>query len=119
MLFFSNDNLILSSDLAIAGGGVTLYELAATGTPALAFCLAENQLRNIKGMAKVGALIDMGWGNEWRGEKLHREINNLANNYVVREEISGLNQKLIDGKGVWRVSKVIMEKFPKGHWRRK
>lgn len=99
--------IMFGSDLAIAGGGTTLYELAATGTPALAFCLAENQLRNIKGMAEAGTLVNMGWGNEWKEEKLYREINNLVNNYMARKKMSRSGQQLVDGKGCLRIVKII------------
>ncbi len=111
--------IILASDLAVTAGGTTLYELAATGTPALAFCLVVNQKKNIEGMAEAGTLINMGQGNEWREEELYGEINNLTNNYVVRERMGGLGQELTDGKGSWRVSEIIIKNFLKGHRRKK
>jgi len=73
--------IMLASDLAITGGGTTLYELAATGTPALAFCLAENQLRNIKGMAEAGTLINLGWGNNRTEKKFYEKIGELIDNH--------------------------------------
>ncbi|HOW89880.1 MAG TPA: hypothetical protein PL037_06330, partial [Elusimicrobiales bacterium] len=39
--------LMRDCDIAFTGGGVTLYELARTGTPAVAFCTAPNQERNV------------------------------------------------------------------------
>lgn len=102
-------DLMLSSDLAITGGGTTLYELAATGTPAFAFCLADNQVKNVKGMAKTGTVIDMGWGNEWKAENLYKEINELINDYIPRKKMSKLGQKLVDGKGNQRVSDIILK----------
>lgn len=110
---YEMSKIMLASDLAIAGGGTTLYELAATGTPALTFCLADNQEKNIRGMTEVGRLINMGWGNEWEEEGFYyREIDNLANNYAVREKMSELGQELVDGEGSWRVSEIIIESFP-------
>src|SRR6266849_2972254 len=43
-------DLMLAGDLAITGGGQTLYELAALGTPMVAIHLAENQRLNIEAM---------------------------------------------------------------------
>lgn len=100
--------IMLASDLAITGGGTTLYELATTGTPVLAFCLADNQHRNIREMAKAGTVIDIGWGNEWQGERLCNEINELMNNYSVRAKMSKLGQELVDGKGSLRASEIII-----------
>lgn len=104
------NKIMLASDLAVTGGGITLHELAVTGTPALAFCLADNQLRNIKGMAETGTLINMGWGNNWGEERFYKKINELIDNHVLRRRVSKLGQELVDGKGSQRVSAVI-EKF--------
>jgi len=38
--------LMLAADMAVCGGGQTTSELAATGTPAIAIRLAENQTLN-------------------------------------------------------------------------
>ena len=49
-------NLMLACDLALTGGGQTTYELAATGTPAVAIRIADNQTGNLKGLSTCGAL---------------------------------------------------------------
>jgi len=105
-------NLMLSSDLAITGGGTTLYELAATGTPALAFCLADNQCKNVKGMAKVGTVIDMGWGSEFNEENFYKKISGLMKDYMLRTKMSKLGQELVDGKGTSRCTEVILREEP-------
>ena len=102
---------MLASDLAIAGGGTTLYELAATGTPTFAFCLADNQGRNIKGMSGTGTLINMGWGNKFDKEAFRKEVSKLADRQILRKRMSRKGQELVDGKGNLRVSKVIMGSF--------
>lgn len=112
-------SLMLSSDLAITGGGTTLYELAATGTPGLAFCLADNQIKNIKGMAEACTIIEMGWGNKLEEGKFYKEINKLIDNYLLRKKMSKLGQELVDRKGSWRVCKVILENSQKEYWRKK
>ena len=40
------------TDLAVASGGVTLYELASIGVPTIAVILVENQIEDTVGMAK-------------------------------------------------------------------
>ena len=100
--------LMLSSDLAISGGGITLYELAATGTPALSFCLAENQLRTIEGMKKEGMIINSGWGNKFDKEKFRQNLSALYNDFNLRKRMSQKGQKLVDGKGAQRVTNLIL-----------
>lgn len=104
-------NLMVSSDLAITGGGTTLYELAATGTPALAFCLADNQVKNVKGMAKAGTVIDIKWGNKWKVENFYKEISELINSHLLRVKMSKSGQKLLDGKGGKKISEIILREF--------
>lgn len=110
---YEMSKIMLANDLAIAGGGTTLYELAATGTPALAFCLAENQLKNIKGMAEAGALINMGWGNNWTEKEFCAKIGEPFDNYILRKRLSKSGEKLVDNKGKYRAAKSILSNFKK------
>src|SRR2546422_1325880 len=48
-------DLMLGADLALCGGGQTTYELAATGTPAVAIRFADNQTQNLAGLNSAGA----------------------------------------------------------------
>lgn len=101
--------IIFASDLAITGGGTTLYELAATGTPALTFCLAENQLKNMKGMGKCGTVVNLGWGTKLEQDGLQTKVVKLTNNRALREAMSKNGQELVDGNGASRVSKFIYQ----------
>lgn len=49
-------NVMLESDIAIAAGGQTLYELARVGLPTICVCVAQNQLQNSEGWRKSGFL---------------------------------------------------------------
>ena len=39
--------IMATADLAVTAGGQTTYELAASGVPAVALCIAENQRPNL------------------------------------------------------------------------
>lgn len=53
------------SDLAIASGGQTLYELAKIGTPTIAVLLVENAKDDTFGWAEVGSISYIGrWDDE-------------------------------------------------------
>lgn len=64
------------SDLAIASGGQTLYELAKIGTPAIAILLVENAKDDTFGWAKVGSISYIG---RWDDEKLIKNLGNKLN----------------------------------------
>lgn len=100
--------LMLTSDLAISGGGVTLYELAATGTPTLALHLADDQVRNVKAMSEAGVTINLGAGNKKNMNVLRKEIVRLMEDYKLRKKMSIRGRKLVDGNGAKRVAKIIL-----------
>lgn len=96
--------IMLASDLAVTGGGTTLYEIGATGTPALAFCLAENQGENIKTMSEYGIVVNLGQGNKLIEERFYKKVDSLIENSKLRENMSELGQQLVDGKGIQRAT---------------
>lgn len=104
---------MLENDIAISGGGTTLYELAATGTPAISLCLADNQKRNVKGMAEKGVVIGIGQTGGISDRKFCKKIQELVENYELRKKMSFLGQRLVDGNGAYRVTRVIMENLRK------
>jgi len=57
-------NLMQKSDIAIASGGQTLYELARVGTPTIAIVLVENAKDDTLGWEKVGSIKNIGWWND-------------------------------------------------------
>jgi spore coat polysaccharide biosynthesis predicted glycosyltransferase SpsG len=64
------------SDLAIASGGQTLYELARIGTPAIAILLVENAKDDTLGWAEVGSVSYIG---RWDDKKLLKNFENKLN----------------------------------------
>lgn len=101
-------NLMLKSDLAVSAGGSTLYELAATGTPAVALLQANNQIQAAEVMAEKGMIINLGIGDQVSSETIAKSITELINNYELRKKMSRAGQKLVDGKGAMRCVEEIL-----------
>ncbi len=101
--------LLSEMDLAVSGGGQTLYELAYLGIPTLAIEVAQNQRENILGFFKAGAVIPVGDINllDCR-TKLLQEFDYLLNNQSKRELMSLAGKKMIDGVGAFRLAKVLL-----------
>ena len=103
-------NLMLKCDVAIAGGGQTTYELAATGTPAVAIRLADNQSGNLQGLSAKDAL-------EWVGDiqdgdtesRVIGALRNLAEHADKRARMSQAGRALVDGGGAGRVAQAVLE----------
>lgn len=108
--------LMLECDLAITAGGTTLYELAATGTPAVVILQAENQILGAEKMHENGIIYNLGMGNRGFSESLIDAVTFLINDHTLRKEMSCRGQKLVDGQGCMRCTREIVNtlkcKFP-------
>jgi UDP-2,4-diacetamido-2,4,6-trideoxy-beta-L-altropyranose hydrolase len=103
--------LMAATDLAVTGGGQTLYELAASGVPAVALCLADNQEGNVAALDGV-SLLSAGsstaaaaGGFSVVGEVCRR----LGEDRPLRERLSRAGQALVDGRGAARVADVVLK----------
>jgi spore coat polysaccharide biosynthesis predicted glycosyltransferase SpsG len=104
--------LMLDADLAVTAGGVTLCELAATGTPAVGVCLAQNQQTNLVGLDRAGALRFAGFAED-PGLPLAVEgaLAELAADAARRRELSARARHLVDGLGARRVAQAMRERL--------
>jgi spore coat polysaccharide biosynthesis predicted glycosyltransferase SpsG len=101
--------LMLAADLAVTGGGVTVFELAATGTPAIGVGLAANQRRNLEGMAEAGCLVLAGWvGAAGLDGAVERAVAALAGDRERRASLSRRGRELVDGRGASRVAAALL-----------
>jgi UDP-2,4-diacetamido-2,4,6-trideoxy-beta-L-altropyranose hydrolase len=103
--------LMLKADLAVTGGGQTTYELAATGTPAAAICIAENQRVNLRGLAEAGTLEIIGDASDDDLEfKVKAALAALAREPERRQTMGERGQRLVDGRGAERVAHEIVRR---------
>jgi spore coat polysaccharide biosynthesis predicted glycosyltransferase SpsG len=97
--------LMLGADLAVSGAGQTAYELAATGTPAVGIRLADNQTKNLRGLAAAGCLRAVGAPKDdgfW--ERLTGTLRTLAADASERRRMTVRGRGLVDGGGTARVA---------------
>jgi len=100
--------LMLGADIALCGGGQTTYELAATGTPALAIRLADNQTLNLTSLEEAETLAWVGdAGDADLGARVGAALADLAGDATRRARMSRQGQALVDGRGAGRVAREI------------
>jgi len=103
-------SIMLGVDLALCGGGQTTYELAATGTPAVAIRLTDNQTQNLAGLSSAGALVWAGDVHDADLEaKTKRALATLAGDSARRAALSQRGRILVDGQGSTRVARAILD----------
>ena len=101
---------MLEADLAVAAGGQTLYELAATGTPAVAVQVAENQAGNVRGFARYDTATPIVFRDrENLKAALADAVAKLIAQPARREKMSQAGRCLIDGLGTQRVAGALSE----------
>jgi len=100
--------LMLWADVAIAGAGVTLYELAATGTPAVIIQMADNQAPNAIGFSAAGAALLAGDATSaGLGAAIQAALRRLADGASERATLSERARALVDGAGAMRVTREV------------
>jgi len=99
--------LMLSNDLFISGGGQTTYELARCGIPAIGICFTRNQLRNVQTWGRKGSLKYVGWYYNPRILKIIEDtLRQLDYRRCLKMSVAG--RKLVDGQGARRVVREIL-----------
>ena len=94
--------LMERADIACAGGGQTLFELAATGCPTVAVGYVENQRRNIDALA--GAILPVWLGENDCTDSIKDAIELLLTDTSFRIRLSEGALALVDGRGSERVA---------------
>lgn len=106
-------DLMLAADVAISGAGMTLYELAATGTPTVIVRTADNQRLNVDGFERAGAALSGGSaGDSGLGPALESALRRLAGDPALRATVGGRARQLVDGQGALRVAREIASLIP-------
>jgi UDP-2,4-diacetamido-2,4,6-trideoxy-beta-L-altropyranose hydrolase len=115
-LVFSPDDegmktVMLESDIAIASGGQTIYELARVGVPAVVIAVADNQRNNVSGWEKTGFIENAGF---WQDEHLMKVVaERFAKlmDFEARRRATAAGHKIVPANGADRIIEKIEEKL--------
>lgn len=95
-------------DLAVTAGGMTVYELAATGTPAIVIPSIAHEVLTADAFQQAGVVKTLGMWSPRHAEHLPDEIAGLLGNAKARQQMSRSGQHLIDRQGRRRVGERIL-----------
>jgi UDP-2,4-diacetamido-2,4,6-trideoxy-beta-L-altropyranose hydrolase len=100
---------MLWCSVAISTSGLTKYELAATGTPAILFSIDKEHDRVNLPFARYKTAINLGVGIDV--DSIAKETIKLLNDASLREDLAHRGKMLIDGRGIQRVIEEIMREL--------
>jgi spore coat polysaccharide biosynthesis predicted glycosyltransferase SpsG len=93
--------LMLAADLAVAGGGVTLYECLASATPVIGLCLADNQRPNVDALSRAGLILR-------DGPSLAEALERLVRDADLRAVLAARGRAVVDGAGAARIARAVV-----------
>ena len=95
--------LMLWSDLAITGGGLTKYETAVTGAPSILIPQVAHQAEVTKEFERGGTALNLGLGTGIDEADITDAIGRLLRDDTLRAEMSKRGKMLVNGKGIERI----------------
>lgn len=115
LLLGSNNmaDLMLWSDLAITGGGLTKYETAITGTPSIIISHFAEEAKRTEEFEKGGSTLHLGLISEIEEKDVAEAVAKLLADNAVRVEMSKKGRNMVDGKGIERIISEIPQEVLK------
>ncbi len=96
-------SLMLEADLAIAAGGVSLWERCCVGLPALVICAAQNQRQQIDDAIREGLVVAAAAPDDME-IFLRKQIPLLLEDASCCQQISLNGMRMVDGLGAARIA---------------
>lgn len=103
------------ADLAIASFGVTAYELACVGVPAIYLCRSADHALSAMVLDQAGAGVSLGEYSKVSAIDIQKKLQNWLVNAEARGQSGERGRHLIDGKGAVRIARAIDEAWHKRH----
>jgi spore coat polysaccharide biosynthesis protein SpsF len=102
-----------SADLALCAFGVTAYELASFGVPALYLGLTDDHARSASAFEDAGMGILLGLASQMTAEDLLAQVKALLNDPIQRLDMRKAGLATMDGGGAARIAKDLAQALRK------
>jgi spore coat polysaccharide biosynthesis protein SpsF len=103
--------LMARADLAVASFGVTAYELAALGVPAIYLCLTSDHVTSASPFVHAQLARCLGRFDQVSLDSLQSTIKDLLFDKEERNAMGERATRLVDGQGASRIARIIMERI--------
>jgi spore coat polysaccharide biosynthesis predicted glycosyltransferase SpsG/CMP-N-acetylneuraminic acid synthetase len=105
--------LMLDADLMVGSGGMSVYEIAALGTPGVILGQNLREDRRMREFARHGTIEYLGLGTDVDDGTLLAAVRRLLDDPVRRRAMVARGRALVDGLGATRAAEVVLERRKK------
>jgi spore coat polysaccharide biosynthesis predicted glycosyltransferase SpsG/CMP-N-acetylneuraminic acid synthetase len=102
-------DLMLEADLVLCSGGMSVYEIAALGTPGIVLGQNMREDARMRAFAAHGTIEYLGLGTEVEEAALLAATRALLDDFARRRDMSGKGRALVDGLGAMRAAQAVLK----------
>lgn len=100
--------LMLEADVMVCSGGMSVYEIAALGTPGVVLAQNAREDARMRQFARHGTVEYLGLGTEVDEPQLRAQVAALLADATRRRAMSARGRALVDGLGASRAAEVVL-----------
>ncbi len=100
---FNISELMAWADMAVSSCGITSWELAFMGLPAILIITASNQQWIAAGLNRFGAAANLGWYSDISTKLINNQLNELLLKKGIRSNMNRKGIQLVDELGAKRL----------------
>lgn len=102
-------DLMQDADVVLCSGGMSVYEIAALGTPGIVLSQNAREDQRMRDFARNGTVLYLGLGSETSEEELRGAVQALLSDTERRRAMSARGRALVDGLGASRTAELVLE----------
>ncbi len=102
-------DLMLDADLVLCSGGMSVYEIAALGTPGVVLAQNAREDRRMREFSRFGTIDYLGLGVDVDEPLILDAVRQLLADSARRQAMSAKGRELVDGYGAARAAEIVLE----------
>ena len=102
-------DLMLDADLVLCSGGMSVYEIAALGTPGLVLTQNAREDRRMREFSRFGTIEYLGLGVDVDETTILDAVRQILSDQGRRRAMSVKGRALVDGYGAARAAEIVLE----------
>ena len=107
-------DLMLEADVVVGSGGMSVYEIAALGTPGIVLGQNLREDERMRAFTRHGTVEYLGLGTDVGEDRVASAVRSLLEDVERRREMSRRGRELVDGLGASRTAEVILDRRQRG-----